>query len=102
MIEEEGVRNVILGVALEVEDDPELVVNEASSCQLLELVTDLLPELWESDCGYKDPGARSCASLYQLHWVFLSTTRELLVWIVELLPQGILDEVQLTYRCLDV
>ena len=102
MVEKEGVRNIVLCVALEVKDDSELVVDLTSVSKLPELVAGLLPKLWEPDCGHQDPRTHLCAPLNQLNWVVFSVTGELLVWVVELLPQRVLHEVELTNWSLHV
>jgi len=55
VVEHERVRDVILGVALQVEDEPELVIDLVLLPHLLELVADPLPELGEPNGRHEDP-----------------------------------------------
>ena len=55
VVEQERVRDVILGVALQVEDEPELVIDLVLLPHLLELVADPLPELGEPNGRHEDP-----------------------------------------------
>lgn len=95
MIEQEGIADIVLCVALEVEDEAELVVDLALLFQLLEPVARPLPELREPDSRDKNPATGACTALNQLDRVFLAHLAQLLVRVVKLLAQAVLDEVEL-------
>lgn len=55
VIKQEGVRDVILGVALQVKNDSELVVNLVFISHLFKFVCNLLPKLREPNGGHEYP-----------------------------------------------
>ena len=102
MVEQEWVWYIILCITLKIENYPKLIINEAGISELPELITGLLPKLWEPNCWHEHPRAWFCTSLNQPNWIFFVLSRELLVRVVELLPQWVLHEVELTNWCLNV
>lgn len=102
MVKQEGVRYVILCVALQIEYDSELVVNLVLISHLLKPGCDLLPELWEPDGGHENPRAHSGASFDNSDWILFLVVGYLLIWVVKLLPQRVLDIVQLGDRGMDI
>lgn len=56
MVKQEGIRDIVLSEALQIEDEAELVIDLVACSQLLQFITSLLPELWEADGRDEDPG----------------------------------------------
>lgn len=101
-VEQERVRNVILSVTLQVEDQSELIVDKVLLLQSFEQGHDLLPELREPNSGNEDPGASASCFLNDLDWRLLPNLTKFLVRVVKLLSKSILEIIELTKRSMSI
>lgn len=102
LVKEEGIGDVVGSVALEVDDQPELVVDLLFSSQLLEPLAEPPSELWEPDGRDQHPGAPHGTLRNSSYWIIRWVLCELLVRVVKLLTQRVLHVVELADGGMDV